>query len=73
MPGIFLNVREVQLIEGHTTYEGAWKSYDDIRERVGKDKGQKLTIPEYAETEGVPIEIICKLLKLQKCLQLSLL
>lgn len=72
MPGIFLNVREVQLIEGHATYTGAFKSYSTIRDAIGKKPGQKILIPEYCQHEGVPIELVTKLLKLQKSIQLAL-
>lgn len=73
MPGLFINARDLQLIEGYTTYDGAWRRLDSIKDTLGKGKAQKITIPEYCKLVDINIEIVCKALKLQKTLQLSLL
>lgn len=54
--GMFLCVRDLQTIEGHTTYNGAWNSYNTIRETVGKKAGQKITFWDYSKVEGVPVD-----------------
>ena len=73
MAGIYIEPKDLQLIEGHDSYIGAWKSYNTIRESVGKKTGQKITIPEYCEAEGVKLETIFKILQVKRNLQLCLL
>lgn len=51
--GIFLTPNCLRVLEGHTTYQGAWYSYNAIRASLGKTIKQKITIEDYCKVEGV--------------------
>jgi hypothetical protein len=63
MAGIFLRPKDVQKLEGHQTYIGAYKSYRTILDALGKQKGKKITLLEYAEYAQVRVEEVQKALQ----------
>jgi len=62
MTGIFLKPKDIQIIEGFQTYIGAYKAYQTILSALGKDKGKKITISEYAKHHQITEDEVKKAL-----------
>ena len=50
--GIFLSVKDLQVLTGKTSYFSAWREYRAILDGFGGNK-RKITVKEYSEHEGV--------------------
>lgn len=56
--GIFLEPKDIMIVKGYSNYNTAWTYYRDIRNALGKKKHQKITLHEYAEYEGITLQIL---------------
>lgn len=62
---LFLSIKELQAIEGHSSYKAAHREHQGIRDALGANK-RKLTVAEYCNYQAVPlIEVIEFLNKLR--------
>jgi hypothetical protein len=51
---IFLFPKDILRVLTHiNTYNGAWKHYQAIKDSLGKQKHQRITVQEFANWEGL--------------------
>lgn len=62
--GIFLLPQDIAALRG-VGYRQAIRVYADVRTVLGKDKGKRVTIEEYATYEMVPVETVKKALNIK--------
>jgi hypothetical protein len=55
----FVFPKDVKRILTHiTTYKGAWLHLQAIKDNLGKQKRQRLTIKEFADWEGIDANLV---------------
>ena len=59
MSRIFLYPKDLSILTGRTEKQ-ARKTYETIKQSLGKQEHQKITIEEYATYEGIAVEEIIK-------------
>lgn len=57
--GLYLTSKDVSILEG-VQISNAWRSLQAIKDSLGKDKSQRVTIEEYAKYRGVSVEEVNK-------------
>ena len=56
---VFIFPKDVRRVLIHiTTYQGAWLHYRAIKDSLGKQSHQKLTVKEFADWEGLDAQLI---------------
>jgi hypothetical protein len=59
----FLFPKDIMRVLPHiTSYNGAWLHYKLIKDTLGKQKHQRITILEFATYEGFPVSAVVKAL-----------
>jgi len=56
MKGIFLTIKDLQVITGSNSYEYTRQRHRKLREKLGGKTKKRLTLQEYCSYEQIPIE-----------------
>ena len=52
---LFLRPKDLMVLKDYSTYNTAWQAYRRLKDCLGKQKHQHITLREFADYEGIDI------------------
>lgn len=62
--GIFLQPKDIQILEGYSSYDAAWSALKNIRFLLNKKENGRVTMREYAQHRQITVEEVKEALSL---------